>query len=327
MEDTVEANKVFTGFSCLNNNINKNKNQGLFFDNNDDDGPTGCKVVMEGNLQSSNKNRRIELLRCGIGENILEGGGAGEEIIKEQDNKIAPKPRIVIQSSYSLVLDRGRGLAIKRSKGGAMGNGLLRLWKRIKRMGDRRKRITNSREGSTIKSTLCLIDDILSLYRVNGLGGMMSSITNALGCAWGEGKAYANALCNKMDDNSNTIARAARASCTSRNDDHPPIIDCDLVPEHIFGAEGMIDHDIKTLTYLALCDAGIAHHLVGRFGNGCVEDWICCWRWWLLRLGASIGGMMMPIIMIFLPSSHLLLLLLLLLLHLHIPDQLMWLSG
>ena len=60
MEDTVEANEFFTNLSCLNDNIDKNKNQGLFFDNNDFDGPTSCKKVIEGNLQSDTMNGRIE---------------------------------------------------------------------------------------------------------------------------------------------------------------------------------------------------------------------------------------------------------------------------
>ncbi len=62
MEDTVEANELFTNLSCLDNNIDKNKNQGLFFDKDDNDGPTNCKEVIEGNLQSDTMNGRIKLL-------------------------------------------------------------------------------------------------------------------------------------------------------------------------------------------------------------------------------------------------------------------------
>jgi hypothetical protein len=36
MEDMVEANEFFANLSCLNDNIDKNKNQGLSFDNDDD---------------------------------------------------------------------------------------------------------------------------------------------------------------------------------------------------------------------------------------------------------------------------------------------------
>ncbi len=75
----------------------------------------------------------------------------------------------------------------------------------------------------------------------------MSPITNALGWARGEGKAYVNALCKEMDYYNNAIVRAACALCTSHNDNHPPIINCDSVPEHIFGTEGIIDHDVETL--------------------------------------------------------------------------------
>ncbi len=79
MEDTVEANKFFANLSCLNNNINGNKNQGLFFDNDDDDGPTNCKEVIEGNLQSDTMNERIESSshRRNGENNLGEGGGGG----------------------------------------------------------------------------------------------------------------------------------------------------------------------------------------------------------------------------------------------------------
>ena len=42
----------------------------------------------------------------------------------------------------------------------------------------------------------------------------------------------------------------------------------------VFGAEGMIDRDVETSTYAALCDAGVAHRYVGRFGNGRIEGWL-----------------------------------------------------
>lgn len=60
--------------------------------------------------------------------------------------------------------------------------------------------------------------------------------------------------------------------------DAPPssidVIDCDSVLVRVFGAEGMIDRDVETSTYSALCDAGIAHRHIGRFGNGRVEGWL-----------------------------------------------------
>jgi hypothetical protein len=82
MEDMVEANEFFTYLSWLDDNIDKNKNWGLIFDNNDDDGPTNCMEVIECNLQSDTMNGRIEsLLHRGNGENILgEGGGGGVAI-------------------------------------------------------------------------------------------------------------------------------------------------------------------------------------------------------------------------------------------------------
>jgi len=42
----------------------------------------------------------------------------------------------------------------------------------------------------------------------------------------------------------------------------------------IFGAEGMIDRDIETCAYAALCDAGVAYQFLGRFGNGRLEGWL-----------------------------------------------------
>ncbi len=47
MEDMVEANGFDAEHSCLDDNINTNKNQGLFFVDNNDDGPTDCNGVME----------------------------------------------------------------------------------------------------------------------------------------------------------------------------------------------------------------------------------------------------------------------------------------
>jgi hypothetical protein len=52
------------------------------------------------------------------------------------------------------------------------------------------------------------------------------------------------------------------------------LIDFDSVLVRVFGAEGMIDRDVETSTYSALCDAGIAYRHLGRFGNGRVEGWL-----------------------------------------------------
>ncbi len=72
MEDTVEANGFAAEHSCLNNNINTNKNQGHFFVDNNDDGPTNCSGVMENNLQCDNINGMIESSLCSRDdENIL----------------------------------------------------------------------------------------------------------------------------------------------------------------------------------------------------------------------------------------------------------------
>eukprot|EP00985_Skeletonema_marinoi_P033946 scaffold42676_cov110-Skeletonema_marinoi.AAC.1 len=47
--------------------------------------------------------------------------------------------------------------------------------------------------------------------------------------------------------------------------------DFDSVLVRIFGAEGMIDRDIETSTYAALCNADIAYKYMGRFSNGRIE--------------------------------------------------------
>mmetsp|Transcript_1241 Transcript_1241/g.2006 ORF Transcript_1241/g.2006 Transcript_1241/m.2006 type:complete len:369 (-) Transcript_1241:50-1156(-) len=48
----------------------------------------------------------------------------------------------------------------------------------------------------------------------------------------------------------------------------------DSVLVRVFGAEGMIDRDLETCTFAALCDAKIAPGYLGRFGNGRVESWL-----------------------------------------------------
>lgn len=51
-------------------------------------------------------------------------------------------------------------------------------------------------------------------------------------------------------------------------------MDYDSVLVRIYGAEGMIDRDVETSTYAALCDADVAYRYLGRFGNGRVEGWL-----------------------------------------------------
>ncbi len=92
MEDMVEANKFFTNLSCLNNNISKNMNQGLYFDNNDDDGPTDCKEVIEGNLQSDTINGKIKSSsRRRNGENILGERGVTRKSSRSKTRTLHPK--------------------------------------------------------------------------------------------------------------------------------------------------------------------------------------------------------------------------------------------
>jgi len=51
-------------------------------------------------------------------------------------------------------------------------------------------------------------------------------------------------------------------------------LDFDSVLVRIFGAEGMINRDIETSTYAALCHADIAYQYLGRFSNGRIEGWL-----------------------------------------------------
>jgi ethanolamine kinase len=51
-------------------------------------------------------------------------------------------------------------------------------------------------------------------------------------------------------------------------------LEFDSVLVRIFGAEGMIDRDIETSTYAALCNADIAYKYMGRFSNGRIEGWL-----------------------------------------------------
>ncbi|KAL9179495.1 hypothetical protein ACHAXT_008785 [Thalassiosira profunda] len=52
------------------------------------------------------------------------------------------------------------------------------------------------------------------------------------------------------------------------------LVDFDSVLVRIFGAEGMINRDVETSTYAALCNADIAYRYLGRFGNGRIEGWL-----------------------------------------------------
>jgi thiamine kinase-like enzyme len=52
------------------------------------------------------------------------------------------------------------------------------------------------------------------------------------------------------------------------------LIDFDSVLVRVFGAEGIINRDVETCTYSALCNAKIAYRHIGRFGNGRVEGWL-----------------------------------------------------
>lgn len=61
---------------------------------------------------------------------------------------------------------------------------------------------------------------------------------------------------------------------TDTTDSINSLIDFNSVLIRIFGAEGMIDRDVESSTYAALCNADIAYRYLGRFNNGRVEGWL-----------------------------------------------------
>lgn len=93
-----------------------------------------------------------------------------------------------------------------------------------------------------------------ALFRVSGFQQIIPSISSAL---------------SKIL--SSTVGTDTPSS--SSIDIHKLII-FDSILIRIFGAEGMINRDIETSTYAALCNADIAHQYLGRFSNGRIEGWL-----------------------------------------------------
>lgn len=89
-----------------------------------------------------------------------------------------------------------------------------------------------------------------ALFRVSGFDSLKAAI--------------ASAATTLLNDNGKS---ASNIDCSS-------LIDFNSVLIRIFGAEGMIDRDIETSTYAALCNADIAYRYLGRFSNGRVEGWL-----------------------------------------------------
>ena len=61
---------------------------------------------------------------------------------------------------------------------------------------------------------------------------------------------------------------------SSVNNTVDALLNFNSVLVRIFGAEGMIDRDVETSTYAAVCDANIAYRYLGRFKNGRIEGWL-----------------------------------------------------
>mmetsp|Transcript_13669 Transcript_13669/g.26717 ORF Transcript_13669/g.26717 Transcript_13669/m.26717 type:complete len:545 (+) Transcript_13669:93-1727(+) len=95
-----------------------------------------------------------------------------------------------------------------------------------------------------------------ALVRVSGFRDLIPSIKSAV-----------DALLSEHNCNDTT-----HTSTTST--DIASIIDYNSLLLRIFGAEGMIDRDVETSTYAALCNVSIAYRYLGRFQNGRIEGWL-----------------------------------------------------
>lgn len=86
-------------------------------------------------------------------------------------------------------------------------------------------------------------------------------------------KSVPGGICNAVFRVSGFRKRGGRSGASADLD-----FDFDSVLVRVFGAEGMIDRDVETSTYGALCDARIAYRYLGRFANGRVEGWLDGYR-------------------------------------------------
>mmetsp|Transcript_36495 Transcript_36495/g.74459 ORF Transcript_36495/g.74459 Transcript_36495/m.74459 type:complete len:472 (+) Transcript_36495:48-1463(+) len=116
-----------------------------------------------------------------------------------------------------------------------------------------------------LRSNGCQVDDevehkkkLMEFFDTNSGGTQESSAMSQLSCTKVTG-GITNALFRVSGFQSITSLTAA---------------DFDSVLVRIFGAEGMIDRDIETSTYAALCNADIAYKYMGRFSNGRIEGWL-----------------------------------------------------
>ena len=86
----------------------------------------------------------------------------------------------------------------------------------------------------------------------------------------------------ELKDNISSVVCQLISSCSAGDnsgtflseDGIKSLIDYNSVLIRIFGAEGMIDRDVETSTYAALCNADIAYRYLGRFNNGRIEGWL-----------------------------------------------------
>lgn len=124
---------------------------------------------------------------------------------------------------------------------------------------------------SALQSMSCidefiLKDDVLkSLTCTKVTGGITNALFRVTGFA---------SLKSEVTSIVNTLLDDSEPPTTSSKDIISPLIDFDSVLIRIFGAEGMINRDVETSTYAALCNADIAYRYLGRFKEGRIEGWL-----------------------------------------------------
>jgi ethanolamine kinase len=105
-----------------------------------------------------------------------------------------------------------------------------------------------------------------ALFRVSGFQSLITAQSTSNGMIQQAFLAVQSAnhehLSQLDTDNTNTTTSLTKT------------IHYDSILIRIFGAEGMINRDIETSTYAALCRADIAHDYLGRFANGRIEGWL-----------------------------------------------------
>mmetsp|Transcript_29039 Transcript_29039/g.61353 ORF Transcript_29039/g.61353 Transcript_29039/m.61353 type:complete len:502 (+) Transcript_29039:76-1581(+) len=137
-------------------------------------------------------------------------------------------------------VDKGAAVAAKDTELKTMAGGIVD-WQSV---------LQDPSLASSLKCTKVTGGITNALVRVSGFESLSSKITSVV----------ATLLASNNAGSSSTI--------------HSSLLDFDSVLVRIFGAEGMIDRNVETCTYAALCNADIAYRYLGRFANGRIEGWL-----------------------------------------------------